>query len=147
MTTRIIKTTDQRADLCALLSNIEKLPITVTWVQGKDRTGQQNALAFAWYKEIADQLGDRDAHDVRAHCKLNIGVKMLVTEDLEFREQWTKFFRDRFTYEEKLALMLEPHDYPVTRIMRVSQMTRYLEGIIETYTPMGVQLTMPEDKL
>lgn len=147
MTTRIIKTIDDQASACAALGAITKLPITVTWTQGADRSKEQNALAFKWYKEIADQLGDRDASDVRAHCKLYIGVRMLVTENETFREKWHRLMKDRFSVEEKLEFMTEPHDYPVTRIMSVKQMTRYLEQMIETYSAMGVQLTIPEGNL
>lgn len=147
MPTRIIKSIDDQASVCSLLGAIHKYPFTVTWVQGADRTGQQNALAFKWYTEIAEQLGDREASDVRAHCKLYIGVRMLVTESPEFQEQWNRLIKDRFTIEEKLELMSEPHDYPVTRIMKVSQMTRYLESIISEYAPVGVELTIPEGRL
>ena len=147
MTTRVIKTPEQQAEVCKLLGSIEKLPITVTWVQGKDRTGQQNSLAFKWYKEIAEQLGDRAATDVRMDCKLNIGVRMMVTESEDFRNKWHRLIMDRFTYEEKRELMVEPMDMPVTRLMSTKQMTAYLEAIIATYAPMGVHLTIPRDKL
>ncbi|WP_028955893.1 hypothetical protein [Sulfitobacter sp. 20_GPM-1509m] len=147
MTTRVISTPEQQADVCAILGNIEKLPITVTWVQGKDRTGQQNALAFKWYKEIAEQLGDREPHEVRADCKLHIGVKMMVTEDETFREAWHRLMLTQFTMEQKLQFMVEPLEMPITRLMSTRQMTRYLEAIIARYAPMGVHLTIPEDKL
>ena len=146
MTSQTITTPEQLDSLHVLLSNL-KLPITVSWTKGKDRSEQQNALAFKWYGEIAAQMGDRDASQVRAHCKLYHGVKMLVTENDAFRDAWYRLIKDRFTLEEKLELMLEPHDYPVTRIMKVSQMTRYLDAIIAEFQPMGVTLTMPEDKL
>ena len=89
-------------------------------------------------------MGDRDASDVRAHCKLNHGIRMLVTESEEFREQWHRLFMNRYTYEEKLLLMVEPHDYPVTRIMGVKQMGRFLDKIHEEFTALGIVLTDPE---
>jgi len=141
-----IKGQDQLPSLFQRLESLA-LPITVKWSKGLDRSNQQNALAFKWYAEIASQMGDREASEVRSHCKLNYGVKMLVTENEDFREQWYRLFKDRFSYEEKLALMVEPHDYPVTRLMKVSQMTRYLEAILQEFTPLGVALTMPEGKL
>jgi hypothetical protein len=146
MTTRPIKTPDDLVKLQAYHAELE-MPFTVSTTKGLDRSGGQNSLAFKWYTEIAQQMGDREAWEVRAHCKLFMGVRMLVTENEPFREQWHRLIKDRFTPSEKLELMVEPHDYPVTRLMKVSQMTRYLETIIQTYAPMGVNLTQPEGKL
>ncbi len=148
MTTRVVKNPEQMADLQRLLGSIEKLPITVSWVQGKDRTGEQNRTAFMWYKEIAEQLGDRDAASVRAECKLNIGVRMMVTEDEAFRATWHRLMLHQFTYEQKLEFMVEPMDMPITRLMSTTQMTRYLEGIIQLarsgqYPQVRRILTMP----
>lgn len=146
MTTRPIRNAEDVTKLIAFLGQYP-MPYRVTVTKGEDRSGQQNKLAFKWYREISEQMGDRSASDVRAHCKFYHGVKMLVTENEAFREQWTRLFRDRFSEEEKLALMVEPHDYPITRIMGVKQMTAYLEAIIAEFAPMGVALTMPEGKL
>jgi hypothetical protein len=131
-------------DGLARLLKSRSLPMTVHITAGEDRTGQQNALAFRWFAEAAEQLGDRTASDVRAHCKLDHGVSMLHAENPAFREQWDRLIRDRFTYEEKLALMLPPHDYPVSRIMTVKQMSRWMDAIHAEYAGMGVRLTEPE---
>jgi len=40
--------------------------------------------------------------------------------------------------------MLPPHDYPVSRIMSVKQMTRYLYAIHAEFTAQGVRLSDPE---
>jgi hypothetical protein len=122
-----------------------KLPITVHITAGDDRSCAQNALAFRWYSDAAAQLGDRGVADVRAHCKLYHGVKILHSESEPFRAQWDRLIRDRFTAEEKLELMLPPHDYPVTRLMTAKQMTRYLDAIHAEFTAMGVTLTSAED--
>lgn len=143
MTTRIIRTHDDIDGLSRLLKS-RKLPMTVSIAAGEDRTGQQNALAFRWFQEAADQLGDRTASDIRAHCKLHHGVGMLHVENDAFREQWDRLIRDRFTYEEKLALMLPPHDYPVSRVMTVRQMSRWMDAIHAEYSALGVRLTDPE---
>lgn len=143
MTTRIIRSHDEVDGLSRLLK-ARALPVTVSIVAGEDRTGQQNALAHRWFKDASDQLGDRSASDVRAHCKLHHGVEMLHAENDDFREQWDRLIRDRFTYEEKLALMLPPHDYPVSRLMTVKQMTRWMDAIHAEYAGMGVRLTDPE---
>jgi hypothetical protein len=143
MTTRVIKTPSDIDGLARLLRS-RQLPLTVKITQGEDRTGQQNNLAFTWYKESADQLGDRQPHDVRAHCKLFHGVRMLHTENDDFRASWDRLIKNRFTIEEKLELMLPPHDYPVTRLMSVKQMSRYMDGIHAEFSGMGVRLTDPE---
>lgn len=143
MTTRIIRSHDEVDGLSRLLK-ARALPVTVHITAGEDRTGQQNALAFRWFTEVAEQLGDRTASDVRAHCKLHHGVGMLHVENDDFREQWDRLIRDRFTYEEKLALMLPPHDYPVSRLMNVKQMSRWMDAVHAEYAGMGVRLTDPE---
>jgi len=130
---------------CRYLEGINAdFPLTVSWTKGADRSKDQNALAFKWYREIADQMGDREPHEVRSHCKLNHGVKMLVTEDEEFRAKWYAMIKDRFSYEEKLALMVEPFDMPVTRLMKVKQMSRFLDAIYNEFSTLGVRLTLPE---
>ena len=52
--------------------------------------------------------------------------------------------RPRFDYAEKLALMVEPHDYPVTRIMTVKQEKQMLDKIWNHFAGLGFQLTDPE---
>ena len=143
MTTRIIRTNDEIDGLARLLRS-RKLPITVHITAGEDRSSQQNALAFKWYAEAAAQLGDRTASDVRAHCKLWHGVKMLHAENEAFRASWDRLIKSRFTIEEKLELMVPPHDYPVTRLMSVKQMSRYMDEVHRELLGLGVALTDPE---
>lgn len=143
MTTRIIRNQSEIEGLARLLMS-RQLPVTVTISAGEDRTGQQNALAFKWYNEAAIQLGDRSASDVRAHCKLWHGVKMLHAENEAFRASWDRLIKNRFTIEEKLELMVPPHDYPVTRLMTVKQMTRYMDEIWRDLSGQGVKLTDPD---
>jgi protein tyrosine/serine phosphatase len=143
MVTRVIRTQSDIDGLSRLLA-ARKLPVTIHIAAGEDRTGAQNALAFRWYNDAATQLGDRSAADVRGHCKLYHGVRMLHSENDVFRAQWDRLIKDRFTVEEKLELMLPPHDYPVTRLMSAKQMTRYMDAIHAEFTAMGVRLTDPE---
>jgi len=147
MVTRIIRTGQDIDFLAQLLRTREaggKLPATVTITAGADRTGQQNALAFRWYTEAAAQLGDRTASDVRAHCKLYFGVRILHTENEGFRAAWDRLIKTKFTIPEKLELMLPPHDYPVTRLMTVKQMSQYMDCIQHDLSSAGVILTDPE---
>lgn len=143
MTSRIVTNAGELSDLVRLLQS-RKLPFTVAIKQGKHRTNSQNALLHKWFNEIAAQLGDRHAHEVKAHCKLNHGVKMMVVEDEGFRAKWHSMILGRFNNEEKLSFMLEPWDFPVSRLMSSEQMTRYLDAIHAEFTSLGVQLTIPE---
>jgi hypothetical protein len=143
VTTRTIRTQSEIDGLARLLQS-RQMPLTVHITQGEDRSGAQNRLAFDWYRQAAEQLGDRTTADVRAHCKLYHGVKMLHAENEAFRLSWNRLIKDRFTLTEKLELMLPPHDYPVTRLMTVKQMTRYLDAIHGEFSAMGVTLTDPE---
>lgn len=133
-------------DLARIIARMKgyTLPIQVAIREGVDRTHAQNALAHKWYKEAANWLGDQEPWQVKAECKLNIGIRMLVVESDDFREQWTRLIKDRFTYEEKLEFMVEPTDYPVTRIMTTKQMTRYMKEVQAKYAAQGVPLTDPE---
>lgn len=121
-----------------------KFPITCSWVKGDDRTNAQNALSHKWFAEVAMFFGDRQAHDVKAHCKLYHGIKLLHAENEQFREQWNRLIRGRYTEEELLDLMLPPHDYPVSRIMKVKQMNRYMDAIYNEFSAQGVPLTVPD---
>jgi len=143
MVTRIIRTPSDIDGMARLLGS-RQLPVTVHITAGADRTGQQNALSFRWYTETAQQLGDRTASDVRAHCKLFHGVKMLHSENEPFRLSWNRLIKDRFTIEEKLELMVPPHDYPVTRLMTAKQMSRYMDECHRDLSSLGVALTDPE---
>ena len=69
---------------------------------------------------------------------------MLVVENEDFRAKWHSMILDRFSYEEKLAFMLEPFDFPVSRIMTTAQMTRYMNAIYDEFSTQGVPLTLPE---
>jgi len=140
---RILNTPRDTAQLISDIKGME-LPLTIAIKDGADRTLAQNRLVNGWYADAANWLGDIEAWQVRAECKLNIGVKMLVTEDDTFREKWHRMIMDRYTYEEKLEFMSEPWDFPVTRLMSKPQMSRYMNAVWDKYRPQGVPLTDPE---
>lgn len=144
MVTRIIKSEKDRKDLILLIQQRE-LPFTVDIVKGKGRTIAQNKLQRLWMAEIAEQLGDRTAEDVRAFCKLTIGVPILRAENEGFRERYDAVVRP-LSYPDKLAIMTEPLDLPVTRIMTADQKSRYLDGIHRFFVEQGIVLTIPPDK-
>lgn len=139
---RVVETEQDREDLTRVLG-AQKLPFTAHWEKGKNRSHEQNRLAFQWYLDIARDLADRDHTEVRAECKLTLGVPILRAENEAFRLQYDRIIRP-LSYPEKLALMVEPIDLPVTRMFNVAQMTAYLDAIQKRFLPMGVRLTDPE---
>lgn len=143
MTTRVIKS---KTDLEALhkVLDLQKLPFTVDIVKGKHRSVEQNRLQRLWCNEIAEQLSAFDTpEDVRAYAKAYFGVPILLAENTHFAEQYERHVKP-LPYEQKLALMREPLDLPVTRLMTVDQKSRYLNEMHRYFSEKGVQLTDPE---
>lgn len=142
MTTRIIRKQTDVDGLVTLLRS-RKLPYTITIVQGAHRTSDQNKLQRKWLGEAAEQLGDRTVEELRAYCKLTFGVPILRRDNEAFRAQYDRLIKGRYTYEEKLAFMMEPVDNPVTRIMSSKQKTEYLDAIYRHFASQGIVLTIP----
>ncbi len=141
MTTRVIRT-PYDIDALATLLRARSLPVTVSIVAGAPRTNPQNQLQRKWCQEIAEQLGDRTAEEVRGDAKLRFGVPILRAENEVFCEKYDRLIKPR-PYEEKLELMMEPMDFPVTRLMTTKQKARFLDAFAAAYAAQGVQLTMP----
>lgn len=120
------------------------LPLVISVEHGRRRTIEQNRLQRLWCNEIAEQLGDRTAEEVRAFCKLTIGVPILRAENERFAERYDKIVKP-LPYEVKLAIMAEPLDLPVTRLMTVRQKARYLDEMARYWTDKGIVLTDPDD--
>jgi len=140
---RVIRSPADLAALSTLFGEL-KLPITVSWVQGADRTTQQNALQWKWATEAAMQLNDRLPADLQAEWKLEIGVPIMRAVDDSFRELYDAVIRPQ-SYETKIKLMKQ--GYPVTSKMKVRPMVRYLDEVQRKCLSMGLHLTEPEDDL
>lgn len=110
----------------------------------RDRSAEQNRLAFEWYKHVAGHFGDRTVEEVRAQMKLEIGVPILRRDDEGLRELYDKYLKP-LPYEAKLAL-IEKLDIPVTRNMNVPQMTEYLDTMHRYWAQQGVVLPLPEER-
>jgi len=143
MTARFLETEADRKLLIRFIED-QPLPLTVTLSKGGKRTLRQNKLQRLWVNEIAEQLGDRTPEEVRGYCKLTIGVPILRAEHEGFRERYDAIVRP-LPYEQKLALMMEPMDFPITRLFSTNQHTRYLDGIVKHFSEKGIALTIPED--
>ena len=142
MTTRIVETEYDRHMLLAFLEN-KDLPMTVEVTSGKHRTSRQNKLQMLWMNEIAQQKGEESAEWWRGYCKLHHGIPILRAESELFREEYDRVIRP-MPYETKIKLMMVPFDFAVTRKMKTSQKTKYLESIYRFFTEQGVQLTSPD---
>lgn len=143
MADRILRTSEDVDEFIKLLCGL-KLPVTVSWMQGADRTGQQNRLQWLWANEAAQQLGDRDAGDIQAEWKLTIGVPILRADDPAFRLVYDQAIRP-LPYEKKVQAM--KIGFPVTSIMKVRQMVRFMDEVQRQCLEMGIRLTEPDPDL
>lgn len=142
-TERTVKDENDRRMLIKLLEG-RKMPFRVEIKEGVLRTSRQNRLQRLWMNEIASQMGDRTAEEVRAYCKLHIGVAIVKAENEGFAETYDRVVKP-LPYETKLKLMAEPLDMPVTRLMSTKAKHQYLNEIHNHFTAQGIVLPMPED--
>lgn len=142
MTTRTVKTPDELALLKVYLDG-RKLPFTIDVTDGRDRSSEQNRLSQKWYAEIADQTGE-DREEVRARCKLELGVPIMREASEKFRVTYDRLIRP-LDYSDKLALIRDT-DMPVTRLMGVGDMSRYMDMVFQRHAEFGIVLTVPPDR-
>lgn len=135
MVTRVIAREEDRLSLLSLIRD-RPLPFTVEIVKGKRRSVEQNKLQRRLLNEIAEQM-EQTAEEVRAYCKLTIGVPILRADNELFAEKYDRLIK-HLPYEQKLELMAEPFDFPVTRIMTTAQKTAFIEGIYRVFSEQGV---------
>ena len=141
MTTRVIKT-EGDIEALRLLLRSRKLPLTVEITAGALKTNRQNRLQRQWCKDVATQLGDRTAEDVRAYSKLHFGVPIMRTVP-SYAEKYDRIIKP-LPYETKLEMMAEPFDFAVTRAMTTKQKTEYLDAMARHWSQQGVRLTDPD---
>lgn len=139
MNQRLVRTEQDRKMYMRYVEQ-KSLPFTAITKDGDKRSQPQNRLQMKWCQEAAEQ-GDHTQEEYRAFCKLHFGVPIL-REDDDFRAKYDKTMKP-LDYETKLSLMAEPFDFPVSRLMQVPQMRRYLDKIYEHFTGLGFQLTDP----
>lgn len=117
-------------------------PCTVSIRAGVKRSLAQNRLAQQWAADVSAQLGDRTPEEARGYFKLHHGVPIR-REDEAYAAAYDRIIKP-LPYEMKLAMMMVPLDYGVTRDMTVKELTRYLDSIQREFAAMGVHLTDPE---
>jgi hypothetical protein len=143
MTKRIVKTEQQR-DLILKYIKGRKLPFSVSVSDADIRSNAQNALQRLWLKELEDQ-GDHTAEEYRGYCKLHFGVAIMKSESPEWAEKYDKIIRP-MAYIDKLDMMMEPMDFPVTRCMSPKGKMKYLDAMYQYFTGHGYQLTDPNSQ-
>jgi hypothetical protein len=83
MASRLIRNAKDMDALFTLLGNM-KLPLTVEWTQGADRTAQQNKLMWKWATEAGEQLGETP-DEIQRRWKLDHGLPILCVDSQEYR--------------------------------------------------------------
>ena len=141
MVDRVIRN-DWDFDQAINLMRSRGYPVTVSIRKGAVRTVEQNKLQRMWLNEAAEQLGDQTSEYLRGYCKLTIGVPIMREASEEFRESYDRIIKPH-TYEEKIEMMMEPLDFPVTRLMKTKEKAEYLDRLYEHFTGQGVVLTKP----
>ena len=138
---------DSPSDLAAFTTFLArlKLPVTVEWTQGRDRSKSQNALQWLWAAEVAEQLQDRTAEDVQAEWKLRYGVPIMRNASAEFRAAYDELIKP-LPYELKLRMMRDL-DFGVTRLMKVRPMVAYMDTVQRECLLQGLNLTDPDPEL
>jgi hypothetical protein len=129
------------ADLDAFIEFLSglKLPVTVEWVQGRDRSGEQNRTMWLWASQASQQLGETP-DEVQRRWKLHHGVPILREDSEEFRQ-----FYDRALKPLSYTLKLEAMRFvPVTSEMKVRQMVRFMDAIWKECGEQRIVLTDPE---
>lgn len=142
MTTRIIGNAEE-LDLWIKFLLSRKLPITVSSIDGRDRTGQQSNLMWLWASEAAVQLQDREAGEIQREWKLRHGIPILREENPDFRTLYDKALKP-LPYERKVEAM---RFIPVTSELKVRQMVRFLDAVSRECAEQGIKLTDPDPEL
>lgn len=147
------------AELCEKIVSTwnEKRYVRVTLTTGRERSLDQNALAFAMYTRISETLGDGSAEDIshwRAYCKLRCGVPILLVHSELFRNRWKVMVLDNpalHGWHQQLALMADTvfgvDGFPVSRLMTTKMFCEYTNSIDRHFSDQGVYFQdLLEDK-
>lgn len=136
-----IRTHEDRERAIRRIQNAE-MPCTVTVTKGAPRSIEQNRLQRLWMRELEDQ-GDMTAEEYRGYCKAYFGIPILLANDEAFADQYERIIRP-LPYAQKLEIMQQPIDFPVTRLMTTKQKREYLDKIYVHWTGKGFSLTNPD---
>ena len=122
---------------------------TLTLNTGKKRTLSQNALSHRWYGQVADETKEYTAAEVKATCKLNVGLPILRGMDHEEMSKevaelcaYCEKYLDYQTYEAKIAAF---QFLPCTSLMNTGQLSEYLQGVHDNYAKRDIALRFPDE--
>lgn len=107
----------------------EKKYLRISILIGRDRTVDQNRLSFDIYRDLWKAGKFESVTEARAYCKLTHGVPILFSEDEGFKKGLNKLGKYNLTYEDKLSMMIEPINIPVTSRMTRKQFSKYVDAI------------------
>ena len=141
MTTIAVRTEHDRKQALKMVQGSD-LPFTLTKIKGALRSIEQNKLQRLWMRELEEQ-GDMLAEEYRAYSKAYFGVPILLAENDAFAEQYTAIVKP-LPYDQKLEIMKQPIDLPITRIMTAKQKKQYLDDVYTHWTGKGYLLTDPD---
>ena len=142
MAERLIRNADD-LDLWITFLGGRKLPITVSCIEGLDRSTAQNNLMWKWASEVEQQTQQETAEEVQRRWKLDHGVPILCGDDPAYR-QFCRAALGPLNYEQRKKAM---KFIPVTSEMKVKQMVRFMDAVERECLEQGIVLTQPEPDL
>ncbi len=126
------------------------LPISIRWSKDnldchevKKRTIPQNSLLHKNFKEIAEHFGDRTTTEVKGESHLRWGVPIRLRN-----EQWAWLWERAtkgLSYEQ-LKAVCESGSFAISSGMDTRELKEYIDALQGEYLPMGVRLSVPEDR-
>tara|TARA_R100000963_G_C4610715_1_gene81240 strand:- start:148 stop:612 length:465 start_codon:yes stop_codon:yes gene_type:complete len=133
---------DDDMDLKNILVTIRKAyhdygSILLQIFDGRQRSGLQNALQHAMYREIGKQLYGGDFDHAKSECKLTLGVPLLREESEEFKRVYDRSLKG-IPYGEKLQLI---GLIDVSSLLSMADAHKYIDEIYDTYAFKGVNWT------
>lgn len=144
MPSRPIRNADELDALFVLLGNLldKKKRLTVEWVEGIDRTAQQNRLMWKWATEAGEQIGET-SEEIQRRWKLDYGLPIMCEDSEEYRS-FCRLTLGRLSYEARKQAM---KFIPVTSEMTVRQMVKFMDAVERECLENGIVLTAPDPEL
>lgn len=135
-TSIVISSDDARSRALLAVSQAPQGAFVTIKEDGEKRRDRQNRFAFEVYNQVSKILGDRTPSDIRAESKLCVGVPILRANSDDFRERYDRIVRP-LPPENKLELMTEPIELPVTSLMTVKVMAEYITQLLQYWDERG----------
>ena len=148
-------TVNSAESLSILIGELRELFKTDKYFQvsvttGKARSLSQNAIAHAWYGQVAAEEREYTPGHVKRLCKYHFGLPILraevdkqglPTEQAIKIGEFCDNILSKLTYEQRIEAM---EFFPVTSLMKTKQLSEYLEHIQAHYLG-RVELKFPEE--